>query len=181
MGKNESRRKRLLLILAGFMSQQHANVSQAGICSDNYCTCCHTEIEVVILLIQSQYINNGPTSPSADPINVSRLEGQPLECPWLCHGSDLKGIQSLTLSLSRGTWSSRRSTKERQVDRQSVKEAKGTKTHPHPSIYKQTKQNKRTNRQAKRLQNHTSQANGIEETSVMRLMGFNLSRRDGPV
>ena len=50
-------------------SQQHENVSQGRICSDNF-TCCHTEIEVAdqpVHLTQSQYIDNEPTSPSTDP------------------------------------------------------------------------------------------------------------------
>ena len=49
-------------------SQQHASVSQGQICS-NDCTCCHTEIEVAdqtFYLVQSQYTDTRPTSPSAD-------------------------------------------------------------------------------------------------------------------
>ena len=51
-------------------SQQHASVSQARICSDNF-MCCHTEIEAAhqtFHLTQSQYTDTGPASPSADPI-----------------------------------------------------------------------------------------------------------------
>ena len=49
-------------------SQQQASVPQGRICTDTI-TCCHTEIEVAdqtIYLIQSQYTDTGPTSPSAD-------------------------------------------------------------------------------------------------------------------
>ena len=46
-------------------------LSQGRVCPDN-CTCCHTETEVAdqtfFSLIQSQYTDTGPTSPSADPI-----------------------------------------------------------------------------------------------------------------
>ena len=51
-------------------SQQHSNVSQERICSDN-CTCCHTKIEVAdqtFYLTQPQYNDTGPSSPSADSI-----------------------------------------------------------------------------------------------------------------
>ena len=51
-------------------SQQHASVSQGRICTDKF-MCCHTEIEVAdqtFYLIQSQYTDTGPTSPSADPV-----------------------------------------------------------------------------------------------------------------
>ena len=46
------------------------SVSQGRICEDNS-TCCHTEIEgadQTFHLTQSQHIDTGPTSPSADPI-----------------------------------------------------------------------------------------------------------------
>ena len=52
-------------LLACFTSQQHVNVSQGRICSDNF-TCCHTEIEAAdptFYLTQSQYSDTGPTSP----------------------------------------------------------------------------------------------------------------------
>ena len=58
-------------------SQQQASVSQGRICSDNF-TCCHTEIEVAdptFYLIQSQYTDTGPTSPSADPITPGAWQG----------------------------------------------------------------------------------------------------------
>ena len=47
------------------------------ICSDNF-TCCHTEIEAAdqtFHLTQSQYIDTGPTSPSADPITPGAWQG----------------------------------------------------------------------------------------------------------
>ena len=59
------------------MSQQHASVSQGRICSDS-CTCCHTEIEVAdqtSYLIQSQYTDIGPTSPSTEPTMPSAWQG----------------------------------------------------------------------------------------------------------
>ena len=58
-------------------SQQHASVSQGQICSDHF-TCCHTEIEVAdqtFYLTQSQYTDNGPTSPSTDPITPGTWQG----------------------------------------------------------------------------------------------------------
>ena len=58
-------------------SQQHASVSQGRICSDD-CTCCHTETESAdptFYLTQSQYIDTGPTSPSADPITPGAWQG----------------------------------------------------------------------------------------------------------
>ena len=57
-----------LLFVGCSMSQQHAIVSQGWICSDN-CTSCHTEIKVadqIFHLIQSQYTDTGPTTPSTD-------------------------------------------------------------------------------------------------------------------
>ena len=47
-------------------SLQHARVALGWICSD-YFTCCHTETEVAdqtVHLTQSQYTDNGPTSPA---------------------------------------------------------------------------------------------------------------------
>ena len=58
-------------------SQQHAGVSQGRICSDT-CTCCHTETQVgaqTFHLTQSQYTDNGPTSPSTDPITPGAWQG----------------------------------------------------------------------------------------------------------
>ena len=65
------------LFVGCLTSQQHASVSQGRICSDN-CTCCHTEIEVadkISHLTQSQYTDNGPTSPSTDPITSGAWQG----------------------------------------------------------------------------------------------------------
>ena len=65
-------------LLAGCLtSQQQASVSQGRICSDNF-TCCRIEIEVAdqtFYLTQSQYIDTGPTSPSADPIAPGAWQG----------------------------------------------------------------------------------------------------------
>ena len=59
----------LFVVFACLTSQQHASVSQGRIC-------CHTEIEVAeqtFHLIQSQYTDTGPTSPSTDPITPSKV------------------------------------------------------------------------------------------------------------
>ena len=65
-------------LLVGYLtSQQHANISQGPICSVNF-TCCHTEIEVAdqtFHLTQSQYTDNGPTSPRTDPITPGAWQG----------------------------------------------------------------------------------------------------------
>ena len=64
--------------LVGWLtSQQHPNVSQGRICSDNF-TCCNTQIEVAdptFHLTQSQYTDTGPTSPSTDPITPGAWQG----------------------------------------------------------------------------------------------------------
>ena len=52
-------------------------VSQGWICSDNF-TCCHSEIEFAdqnFHLIQSQYTDTRPTSPSTDPITPGAWQG----------------------------------------------------------------------------------------------------------
>ena len=67
----------LLLFVGCLTSQQHASVSQGQICTDNF-ACCHTEIEAAdqtLHLTQSQYIETGPTSPSADPIVPGAWQG----------------------------------------------------------------------------------------------------------
>ena len=61
----------LLLLFGCLTSQQHASVSQGRICSDK-CRCCRTELHVAdqtFYRTQSQYIDSGPTSPSADPVS----------------------------------------------------------------------------------------------------------------
>ena len=66
-----------LLFVFCLASQQHANVSQGRICTDNF-TCCHTEIEVAdqtFYLTQSQSTDTGSTSPSADPITPGAWQG----------------------------------------------------------------------------------------------------------
>ena len=69
---------RAVCLLVGCLtSQQHASVSQGRICTDNF-TCCHTEIEAAdqtFYLTQSQYTDNGLTSPSADPITPGAWQG----------------------------------------------------------------------------------------------------------
>ena len=64
-------------LLGCLTSQQHANVSQGRICSDNF-TCCHTETEVAdptFHLTLSQYTDTGPISPSTDPITPGVWQG----------------------------------------------------------------------------------------------------------
>ena len=70
-------KERVCLLVGCLTSQQHASVSQGRICTDNF-TCCHTEIEAAdqtFHLTQSQYIDTGPTSPSADPITPGAWQG----------------------------------------------------------------------------------------------------------
>ena len=65
------------LFVGCLTSQQHASVSQGRICSDKF-TRYHTEIEAAdqtFHLTQSQYIDTGPTSPSADPITPVAWQG----------------------------------------------------------------------------------------------------------
>ena len=93
-------------LLACLTSQQHASISQGRIYSDK-CTCCHTEIEDTdenFSLIQSQYSDTGPTSPSADPIMLGAWHGG----HFLSHWYDLiqknpgaSGNRTLGLLLSR--------------------------------------------------------------------------------
>ena len=64
-------------LIGCLMPKHHVSVSQGRICLDN-CTCCHTEIKVedqISSLIQSQYTDTGPTSPSTDPITPSAWQG----------------------------------------------------------------------------------------------------------
>ena len=93
-------------------SQQHASVSQGRICSDNF-TCCHTKIEVAdptFHLTQSQYIDTGPTSPSADPITPGAWQGSHWSAIFLVTGMTrprrnpgASGIRTRDLPLSRPT------------------------------------------------------------------------------
>ena len=65
------------LFVVSLTSQQHGSVPQGRISSDKF-THCHTETEVAdrtFHLIQSQYIDTGPTSPSADPISPGAWQG----------------------------------------------------------------------------------------------------------
>ena len=97
--------------LACLTSQQHANVSQGRICSDNF-TCCHTEIEVAdqtFHLTQSQYTDTGPTSPSADPITPGAWQGNHWSANFEVTGMTrprknpgVSGIRTRDLPLSRG-------------------------------------------------------------------------------
>ena len=64
-------------LLGCLTSQQHVNVSQGRICSDDF-TCCRTEIQVAdqaFHLTQSPYTDTGPTSPSTDPITPGVWQG----------------------------------------------------------------------------------------------------------
>ena len=67
------------MLVGCLMSHQHASVrvSLGGIYSDKF-VCSHTETEVAgqtFYLIHSQYIDTGPTSPSADPIAPDTWQG----------------------------------------------------------------------------------------------------------
>ena len=106
------RRGRVCLLVGCLTSQQHASVSQGRICSDNF-TCSHTEIEVAdqtFHLIQSQYTDTGPTSPSADPITPGAWQGSHWSAKCLSHWYDstpkksrASGIRTRDLPLSRRT------------------------------------------------------------------------------
>ena len=66
------------------------------ICSDNW-TCCHTEIEVAdptFYLTQSQFIDTGPTSPSADAITPGAWQGSHWSANFLSHWYDSTPAQS---------------------------------------------------------------------------------------
>ena len=66
-----------LLFVGRLTSQQHVYVSQGWICSENF-TCYHTETEAAdqtFYLIQSQYTDAGPTSPSTDPVMPGAWQG----------------------------------------------------------------------------------------------------------
>ena len=77
----------LLLFVGCLTYQQHASVSQGRICTDNF-TCCHTEIKAAdqaFHLTQSQYTDNGPTSPSADPITPGAWQDSHWSAQCLSH------------------------------------------------------------------------------------------------
>ena len=72
------------LFVGCFTSQQHASVSQGRICTDNF-TCCHTEIKVAdptFHLIQSQFTDTRPTSPSTDPTIPGAWQGSHWSANW---------------------------------------------------------------------------------------------------
>ena len=71
-------------------------LSQGRSCTDK-CTCCLTEIEVAdqtSYLIQSQYTDTGPTSPSADPVMPGAWQGS----HW---SANFKSLVRLDLEKSR--------------------------------------------------------------------------------
>ena len=98
------------LLVGCLTTQQHDSVSQGRICSDNF-TCCHTEIEVAdFYLTQSQYIDTGPTSPSADPITPGAWQGSHWSANFWVTGMTrprknpgASGIRTWDLPLSRRT------------------------------------------------------------------------------
>ena len=100
------------LLLACLTSQKHASVSQGLICTDNS-TCCHTDIEVAhqtFYLTQSQYTDNGLTSPSADPIMPGAWQGSHWSAKFLSYWYDstwknpvASGIRTPDLPLPRRT------------------------------------------------------------------------------
>ena len=92
-GKSQPQILTWQLFLACLPSHQHASVPQGQICSD-MCMCCHTEIEVAdqtFYLTSSQYTDNGPTSPSTDPV-----------LPGARHGSNWSTSYDLTQTKIRG-------------------------------------------------------------------------------
>ena len=99
-------------LLACLMSQQQASVSQGRICSDNF-MCCHTETEVAdptFYLTQSQYTDNRPTSPNADPITPGAWQGSHWSANFEVTGMTrprknpgASGIRTRDLRLSRQT------------------------------------------------------------------------------
>ena len=103
---------RRLLLVGCLTSQQHASVSQGRICSDNF-TCCHTEMEAAdqtFHLTQSQYTDNGPTSPRADPITPGAWQGSHWSANFEVTGMTrprknpaASGIRTRDLPLSRRT------------------------------------------------------------------------------
>ena len=100
------------LLVGCLTSKQQASVSQGRICSDNL-SCCHTEIEVAdptFYLIQSQYADTGPTSPSADPITPGAWQGSHWSANFEVTGMTrprknpgASGIRTRDLPLSRRT------------------------------------------------------------------------------
>ena len=92
-----------LLLAACLASQQHASVSQVRICSDK-CTCCHTEQEAAdqtFYPTQSQYIDTGPTSPSADPVMLGAWQGSHLSTNFEVTGRPRPGKIPTTKACSR--------------------------------------------------------------------------------
>ena len=102
----------LMWLVGCLTSQQHASVSQGRICLDIF-TCCHTEIEVAdptFHLIQSQYTDTGPTSPSTDPITPGAWQGSHWSASFEVTGMTqprknpvASGIRTRDLPLSRRT------------------------------------------------------------------------------
>ena len=93
-------------LLACLTSQQHANVSQGRICSDN-CWCCHAEIEVAeptLYFTVSQYADTGPTSPSSDTITPGawhlecQVSSQWHDSTWKNSGASANQTSDLPLS-----------------------------------------------------------------------------------
>ena len=100
------------LFVSCLTSQQHASVSQGRICTYNF-TCCHTEIEAAdqtFYLTQSQYIDTGPTSPSADPVTPGAWQGNHWSAnfwvtgtTWPRKNPSASGIRTRDRPLSRRT------------------------------------------------------------------------------
>ena len=68
-----------MLVVDCLTSQEHACLSRGWICSDS-CMCCHTETvaaDWTSYLIQSQYVDIGPTSSSADPVTPDFWHSNP--------------------------------------------------------------------------------------------------------
>ena len=79
-----------LLFVGCVTSKQHASVSRGRICEDS-CTRCHTKTEVAdqtFHLIQSQYTDTEPTSPSTDPITPGAWQGSYWSANFFGHWYD---------------------------------------------------------------------------------------------
>ena len=108
------------------------SVFQGRICPDNY-TCYHTETEVAdqtFYLTQSQYIDTGPTSPSADPVTLDAWQGSHWRANFEVTGMTRPGkiptgINPRSASLETDTFTirpMRRSGRQRDRDRDSESE-----------------------------------------------------------
>ena len=98
------------LLVGCLKYQKHASASQGRICPGNF-TCYHTEIEVAdrtFHLIQSQYTDTRPTSPSTDTVTPGAWQSSGWSTNFLVSGMTrprenptASGIRTPELPLSR--------------------------------------------------------------------------------